>query len=240
MTTEMYTITPLGEAALSVSFGHAISPDIHRHVRALGEYLEKNPFPGFIENILSYTAVTVMYDPFFVKTRDRSDRTAAEIVGDIIRQAVDEADKQPLNPAAVVEIPVCYGGEYGPDLEYVASCHDMTPEEVVKIHSSAEYLVYMIGFCPGFPYMGGLDDRIATPRRKSPRLEIPARSVGIAGQQTGAYPLATPGGWQIIGRSAVELFTPEGQTPSLLKSGDKVHFIPVDKAKYEEIRGDDK
>jgi len=233
-----YTITPLGEAALFVSFGHVISPHIHRYVRILSEYLDRHRFVGFKECILSYTAVTVIYDPFFVKRNIGLDKTAAEIVEDMLRQAVENMDKKPLAPADIVEIPVCYGGEYGPDLEYVASYHDMTTTEVVKIHSNTEYLVYMIGFCPGFPYMGGLDERIATPRRKSPRLSIPARSVGIAGEQTGVYPLATPGGWQIIGRAAVELFTPVRDTPSLLKAGDKIHFIPIDIDTYKEIRGD--
>ncbi len=240
MIKENVTITPMGEAALSVSFGHAISPDIQHYVRALGEYLDANPFIGFKECILSYTAVTVTYDPFVVwKHRGEWD-TAAQAVTAAIHTAIDESSKKQLEPAAVVSIPVCYGGEYGPDLSYVASYHDMTPEEVIQIHSGVEYLVYMIGFCPGFPYMGGLDERIATPRRKSPRLEIPARSVGIAGQQTGAYPLATPGGWQLIGRSAVELFTPEGATPSLLKSGDRVRFVPISEAEYISLRGDEK
>jgi len=233
-----FSIQSLGETALCVSFGHVISPDIHKHVRSLGEFLEKNPFPGFRECILSYTAVTVLYDPFVVHRQQQEIETAALFVEQYIKDATEAAEREPLPAAAVVSIPVCYGGDYGPDLDFVAQRHGLTAEEVVAIHTKSEYLVYMIGFCPGFPYMGGLDERIATPRRQSPRLEIPARSVGIAGMQTGAYPLATPGGWQIIGRCAVDLFTPAGETPSLLKSGDIVHFVSIDKEEYRQMRGD--
>ena len=145
---------------------------------------------------------------------------------------------EPASPRQV-EIPVCYGGVYGPDLAYVAEYHHMTEEEVVKIHTGPEYLVYMLGFCPGFPYMGGMDTRIATPRRASPRLAIPAGSIGIAGEQTGGYPLSTPGGWQLIGRTPVDMFRPDNQEePTLLRAGDHVHFRAVTEEEYRKIRGE--
>ncbi|MBO1911088.1 5-oxoprolinase subunit PxpB, partial [Microvirga sp. 3-52] len=115
----------------------------------------------------------------------------------------------------------------GPDLEYVAKSNNLSIEEVIQIHSENEYLVYMIGFAPGFPFLGGMDKRIATPRKETPRLTIPSGSVGIAGKQTGVYPLETPGGWQIIGRTPLDLFLPDMSPPTLLEAGDKIRFMPV-------------
>ena len=133
-----------------------------------------------------------------------------------------------------VSIPVCYGGEFGPDLEYVARHNNLTTDEVIHIHSSGEYLVYMIGFAPGFPFLGGLSPKIATPRRPSPRATIPAGSVGIAGMQTGVYPIETPGGWQLIGRTPQKLFLPNENPPSLLQAGDVVKFCPISFQEYQE------
>lgn len=238
MNQDMIDIQPLGESAISISFGHTVSLDIHHHVRALGEYIEEHPFPGLKEYILSYTSVTLMYDIEAVLDGHDDAQSAAAVMTAYARDAVAHLDKETLPPPAVVTIPVCYGGSFGPDLEFVAQSHDMTPEEVIAIHTKNEYTVYMIGFCPGFPYLGGLDERIATPRRSSPRVTIPARSVGIAGMQTGVYPLSTPGGWQLIGRSAIELFTPDKDTPSLLKAGDLVRFKSITEKEYKQIRGD--
>lgn len=134
----------------------------------------------------------------------------------------------------VIEIPVCYGEEFGPDLEFVANHNGLTPEEVIRIHSSAEYLVYMVGFAPGFPYLGGMPEAIAAPRRPSPRLAIPAGSVGIAGKQTGVYPIETPGGWQIIGRTPIALFVPDSNPPTILASGDRICFRPISRQEYME------
>ena len=134
-----------------------------------------------------------------------------------------------------MEIPVLYGGEYGPDLNYVAEYNHLTPEEVVRIHTSAEYLIYMLGFTPGFSYMGGMDERIATPRLESPRVLIPAGSVGIAGKQTGIYPIDSPGGWQLIGRTPVKLYDAHRDNPILLDAGLHVKFIPVDKSEFQRI-----
>ena len=148
-------------------------------------------------------------------------------------QKVDE------NNAKVVEIPVCYGGEYGPDIEFVAKHNNLSVEEVIKLHTAPQYLVYMIGFCPGFPYLGGMDKRIATPRREVPRVKIPARSIGIAGEQTGGYPISTPGGWQIIGRTPIEMFNPKDeQNPSLLHSGDLVKFYAISEQEYLALKGE--
>ena len=132
----------------------------------------------------------------------------------------------------MVEIPTLYGGEYGPDLDHVADHNGLTPEEVIQIHSSADYLVYMMGFTPGFPYLGGMSENIATPRLQTPRTAIPAGSVGIAEQQTGVYPIESPGGWQLIGRTPVQLFDPQRDPPVVVEAGDFIRFAPITETTY--------
>jgi inhibitor of KinA len=135
-----------------------------------------------------------------------------------------------------VEIPVCYGGDFGPDLDLVASHAQLTPAEVIARHAAPEYLVYMVGFAPGFPYLGGLDAGLATPRRTQPRPLVPAGAVGIAGAQTGIYSLPTPGGWQLIGRTPRRLFDPGRNQPSLLQAGDRLRFVPISEAEFQQLR----
>lgn len=238
MDTARINIQPLGESAISVSFGCEVSLDIHHQVRAFSEYIENHPCRGIKEYIMSYTGVTILYDIESILSTHPGSSSAAGVMMEYAKHAAEHMNISDLPPAAVITIPVCYGGEFGPDLDFVAKSHDMTEEEVIAIHCKNEYTVYMIGFCPGFPYLGGLDERIATPRRSSPRVAIPARSVGIAGMQTGVYPLSTPGGWQLIGRAAMDLFTPDKETPSLLKAGDMVRFKAVSEGEYRQIRGD--
>jgi KipI family sensor histidine kinase inhibitor len=136
----------------------------------------------------------------------------------------------------VWEIPVCYGGAYGEDLEFVASNAGLSPEEVIAIHSGVDYRLYMLGFLPGFPYLGGLDKRIHTPRLKTPRTKILPGSVGIGGEQTGIYPMPSPGGWQLIGMTPVKLYDPQREQPILYEAGDFLRFVPIDEARFEEIR----
>ena len=233
-----YTLQNVGEAAVLVVFGNTISADIQRKIQALQEYTEAHPFKGFLECVASYTGLTVYYDPWVVFNENQEKRPG-ETVRELVESYIKAADFNSFHEPRHIEIPVCYGGSYGPDLSFVAEYHHMTEEEVVEIHSGTEYLVYMIGFCPGFPYMGGMDKRIATPRRASPRLLIPAGSIGIAGEQTGGYPIATPGGWQLIGRTPVDMFRPgNADEPTLLKAGDRVKFKPITEEQYKEIRGD--
>lgn len=233
-----YEIRNVGEAAVLVVFGHTISPDIQRKIQSLEEYTEAHPFDGFEECVASYTGLTVYYNPWKV-FEAYPDKRPGDTMRELISSYVHSAEMISPSAPRQVEIPVCYGGVYGPDLSYVAEFHHMTEEEVVKIHTAPEYLVYMLGFCPGFPYMGGMDRRIATPRRASPRLAIPAGSIGIAGEQTGGYPLSTPGGWQLIGRTPVDMFRPDNQEePTLLKAGDHVRFRAVSEEEYKRIRGE--
>jgi inhibitor of KinA len=235
-------MSPLGEAAIRLELGDRIQPEIHRRVKRVHDHLERHPFPGMIECVPAFATVTVFYDPFQVKMLHQGqpefdNRSPYEIVSLLLEQLLSGMGKSAHGESRVVEIPVCYGGDFGPDLADVAEHHRFRPEEVIDIHTGGEYLVYMIGFAPGFPYLGGLPERIATPRRSSPRTSIPAGSVGIAGMQTGVYPISTPGGWQLIGRTPLRLFRPDAHPPSLLQSGDMVKFraiSPGEFARYEE------
>src|SRR5204863_3793292 len=161
------------------------------------------------------TTLAIYYDPL--------QTTAPELTKQIRGLAVDD-NRSNQDDQRVIEIPVCYGGEFGSDLGFVAKNASLTTQEVIELHSAADYLVHMIGFAPGFPYLGGMSPKIAVPRRSTPRLKIPAGSVGIAGDQTGIYPLETPGGWQLIGRTPLPLFRPEQVPPTLLQAGDVVRF----------------
>ena len=179
-----------GDTSVAVVFGDEISADINQKIRAFDEALNEEQIEGVFETVPTYCTLTVHYAPEVIRYG-------------ALRQKLQELlavshRAQKMN-TVVMEIPVCYGGQYGPDLEYVAEYNHLTPKEVVQIHTSAEHLIYMLGFTPGFSYMGGMDERIATPRLKTPRILIPAGSVGIAGKQTGIYPIDSPGGWQLIG-----------------------------------------
>jgi len=169
----------------------------------------------------------VYYDPLaFAGARDGPFAGAAAALNDTLR----ELDVRTAPPGPLIEVPVRYGGTDGPDLAEVAQHAGLTPEEVVRVHAGAEYSVYMVGFSPGFPYLGGLPAQLAMPRRDSPRLAVPAGSVGIGGKQTGIYPIESPGGWRIIGRTSLQLFQPERDPPTLLQLGDRVRFVPIDRA----------
>lgn len=228
-------IRSVGEAAVLAVFGDAISPDTQRRIEAVQHYTESHPFPGYIESIVSYTGFTIYYDPWEV-ARSAPGKRPSEVMQSLLRDYCTRADAMEPLPKRHISIPVCYGGEYGPDLPFVARYHHMTEEEVIAIHTAPEYLVYMIGFCPGFPYLGGMDPRIATPRRQNPRLVIPAGSIGIAGEQTGGYPIATPGGWQLIGQTPVPMFRPENpEEPTLLRAGDLVRFTAISEEEYRSM-----
>lgn len=228
-----YEFIPLGDTGVTVKLGDVIDQQTHEKVRTLSQYLEKHPIPGMVEFVPGFTTVTVYYDPLYDYIPG-SETLPYDHVVESLQHIMAGLSEGLSATARLVEIPVCYGGEFGPDLEEVARQNGLTPAEVVEIHSAAEYLVYMIGFAPGFPYLGGMDERIATPRRSSPRLSIPRGSVGIGGKQTGIYPIESPGGWQIIGRTPVTLFQPEADPPSLLRAGDRVRFRAISPSEYEE------
>lgn len=231
-----YRIRPLGDCAVIVEWGGIISEEIHREVHAAARRIEDQPFDGLVECIPSYTTLSVHYDPVKVRKPEQY-LTAGAYVRDLLEEFVRQPVASLEEKSTVVDIPVCYGGKYGPDLEDVAALNDLTAAEVIRLHSEGPYLVYALGFAPGFPYIGGMEERISAPRKKTPRLKIPAGSVGIAGNQTGIYPIETPGGWQIIGRTPLSLFQPEKDPPTLLKGGCRIRFRPVTEEEYSELEG---
>lgn len=226
---EHVQIRPLSDSALVIQVGEGINEATHKKVKNILNLLENHPFSGYVEAVPAYNSVTVYYNPIdvYFSNLEKGVKTPYENVKAKILSLMNQPYITEAANDRVVKIPVAYGGEMGPDLEFVASYHGLTPSEVIKIHSSAEYLVYMLGFAPGFPFMGGMDKQIATPRKETPRLAIAPGSVGIAGNQTGIYPLETPGGWQIIGRTPSRLFLPEQSPPTLLQPGDRIQFVPI-------------
>lgn len=231
---EAISVRPLGDSALVIQLDKSISPTIHNQIIGIVELLESDPFEGFIEAVPSYNNITIFYDPVIVYLNNQIHlkKTSFEIVCAFMMNYVRKSDcKLPIKNR-LVEIPVIYGGRFGPDLEFVAKTNHITPEKVVELHTKKDYLVYMIGFTPGFPYLADINKKITTPRKKKPRQKIPAGSVGIAGEQTGIYPLESPGGWQVIGRTPIELFNPKSSPPSLLKSGDEIRFISITEDEY--------
>lgn len=160
-----------------------------------------------------------------------------EVVCSLLNELLSEIEIQEERSPVVVDIPVCYEEEYGPDLEVVATINELTPEEVIHIHTGQDYLIYALGFTPGFPYVGGVSEQISAPRKSTPRLKVPSGSVGIAGNQTGIYPIETPGGWQIIGRTPLALFLPEQYPPTLLEGGQYIRFRRIDREEFSFLRG---
>lgn len=217
------------ERMIFVYFGDEIHEQTHENIRLALQILADKPIKGITEILPGYTNICIHFNPLQIKknTEEQQHMTSADIVMAFVQQRLAQSGATKRTSTRIVEIPVVYGGEHGPDLAYVAQKNGLTPEEVIDIHTAGDYLVYMLGFAPGFPFLGGLDKRLATPRRETPRLHIEAGSVGIAGEQTGVYPLATPGGWQIIGRTQLDLFLPHEQPPTLLRAGDRVKFIAV-------------
>jgi len=224
MTARKTQIEPLGDSALLIRLGEQIDEETHRRVVAVSTRLAANPFPGMIEQVPAFTTVAVHYDPSL---------TTFASASALVSTLIQNVPPAPLPDADVVEIPVCYDGDLAPDLAFVAGHAKLAPEEVVRLHASGDYRVYMIGFTPGFPFLGGLPPQIATPRRSSPRLAVPAGSVAIGGQQTGVYPIESPGGWQIIGRTHVRLFRADADPPTLLRMSQRVRFRPISRAEFD-------
>lgn len=229
-----YQLMPLGDHGMRIELGSTISPDTRKKAAAVASLLDEAAFPWLIEYIPAFTTVTVLYDIILAASDGESPvkRVCREL-----SLLLDGMEVSGDTEARIVEIPVCYGGEAGPDLNYVASCNGMSPDDVIRIHQEGVYSVHMIGFAPGFPYIGGMPAAIAAPRRTSPRLKIPAGSVGIAGEQTGVYPIETPGGWQLIGRTPLALFRPDEEEPSLLRAGDRIVFKAITYQEFIEWEG---
>jgi len=215
----------VSDAAVSAVFANEINLEANMRVISLCDALDRARHPAVTDLVPSYGSLQVEFDPLLADTAEIS-----AWITSCFAQPVISADV----PGRTVEIPVCYGGSFGPDLDDVSKETGLPPDEVISIHTAGHYRVYMIGFSPGFPYLGGMDSRIAAPRLKTPRKRIPAGSVGIAGAQTGIYPTASPGGWRLIGRTPLKLFDKFRGNPFLLSAGDSVRFFSVSESVYKE------
>lgn len=224
MNTPPPSIYPLGDSAITLDLGNCIDEQLNTRALAIYDWLGAHQLDGIIDRIVAYSSVSVFYDPTQVY-----DRTAiSEWLLEAWQQTVTAL---PPSDGREVPVPVCYEGEYAPDLEAVARRKGLSPREVIDLHCSVEYRIYMIGFLPGFPYMGKIDPRIEVSRKMRP-VPVIAGGVGIAGMQTGIYPVNSPGGWQIIGRTPLHLFDRHADPPILLFTGDRVRFYPVSAAEF--------
>ncbi len=228
-------ITPLGDTALIVAVGGAIDEPTHQRVQAALRALEAPPLSGVVELVPAYTTVTLFYDPLRVLAAGAPAEDIAGWLAAQVRQRLENPPQLEETPARTIEVPVCYGGDFGSDLAAVEAHTKLPAEEIVELHQDPEYLVYLIGFSPGFPYMGGLPARLSMPRRASPRTAVPPGSVGIVNDQTCIYPLATPGGWNLIGRTPLRLFRPLEDPPVLLRAGDRVKFRAITREEFARL-----
>lgn len=231
---EDFKLYQLSEKAVTIDFGNEINGDIFNRVQGLNRLIQEHPLPGLRDTVPAYTTLTICYDPIALfNDANLQGPTGLEKVRCYLGQLNDLSTAYTMQTTEALIIPVCYGGFFGPDLREVAAVNGLSDNDVIDIHTSATYQVYMIGFVPGFAYMGGMPETIAAPRKPAPRPAIPAGSVGIAGKQTGIYPLETPGGWQLIGRTPLRLFDAGRPQPSLLKAGDRVQFKAITQTEFE-------
>lgn len=220
-------ILTAGDSALLIEFEQKIAPEINAQITAFVHLLKGQHIEGVTDLIPAFASLLINYDPRVIGYKDLKARIEELLKIEVSEEAGD---------ARVFEIPVCYGGEYGPDIANIAENAGLSEQEVIDIHCSKDYLIYMLGFLPGFVYLGGLDERIHTPRLANPRISIPAGSVGIAASQTGIYPLNSPGGWQLLGMTPVKTYDPERETPILVEAGDYIRFVPVTEEEFLKIK----
>ena len=230
-----HKILSLGDAAIIVDFGNCIDKSVNKLVHAVFYRLQNKPIPGMIEAVPAYCSITIYYDVLLIRNKLSKQLTAFEWVSDKIKEYLFVEKNEFEADEPLINIPVCYDKEYGPDLDFVALKNTISVEEIIQCHTATEYRVYMLGFLPGFAYMGLIDEKIVSPRKQYPAL-VEAGSVGIAGKQTGIYPFKSPGGWQIIGRTPLNLFDKEKTNPVLFKSGDNVKFYSITKDEFEDIK----
>lgn len=217
---------PAGDRSLVMEFGNSISPEINSKIRNMVNAINKANIEYITEIIPTYRSILIIYDPLQI--------SYIELI-DSLKEMESTMGEGTVSSIRIVEIPTVYGGEYGPDIEFVAKHNNLTVDEVIDIHTSRDYLLYMLGFTPGFGYLGGMDERIATPRLQVPRTKIPGGSTGVAGSQTGIYPIDSPGGWQLLGRTPIKLYDPLSDPPVLLKAGDYIRFVSITEEGYKEI-----
>jgi inhibitor of KinA len=223
---------PCGDHALTIELGDTIDLVVNQKVISLFHQLKKNRIDGVKDIIPAYHSITLVYDTAYLKNKVKT-ATVYEWICKQIESALDNLEFVEAENIRQVSIPVCYDETLAPDLLELASLHQISIEKLIEIHTASAYRVFMIGFLPGFAYMGSVDARIATPRKSTPRTNVPAGSVGIAGEQTGIYPFDSPGGWQLIGRTPLKIFNIQKPEPCLLQPGDEVRFYPITLHEYE-------
>lgn len=223
----MFKYYPLGNSAFLVKVGDVISIDNHKLIRELVQGIEQLRISGIIELVPTYNELMVIYNPSKINYINLLDK---------LKSIESNLNPKDLLATKLITIPVCYDNKFAPDLEIVAKRNNLDVNEVIKIHSATKYLVYMLGFTPGFCYLGGMDKRIATPRKEVPRQLIEAGSVGIAGEQTGIYPIDSPGGWQLIGKTPIKLFDPNRNPEFIIEAGNYIKFNPVSVKEYLMIK----
>lgn len=230
-----YKVSSLGDNALIIDFGNVIDESINKVVHSLFYQLQNDPIPGMIEAVPAYSSLTIYYDILFIRNKLNKQTTAFEWISESLKKYVSKENIETGDPQILIKIPVCYENEYASDLDFVASQNNISAEEVIYLHMSTTYHIYMLGFLPGFAYMGMVDERLSSSRKQKP-VFVEAGSIGIAGKQTGIYPFRSQGGWQIIGRTPIELFDKEKINPVLFKPGDKIQFYSITKNELEDIK----
>ena len=228
-----YRIFSLGDCAITLDFGNTINEAINKEIIARFNQLTEHPLPGMIEVVPAYSSLTVYYDVFQLRKQVPAGQTVCEWITGQLEIRMESLLPENNFSSKIITIPVCYEKEFAPDIEEMARVKNIPVAEVIQIHTSKTYRVYMLGFLPGFAYMGEVEKKIEMPRKLQPVKKVEAGSIGIAGRQTGIYPLASPGGWQIIGRTPLKLFDATKKEPTLLKAGDRVQFISISKNEFE-------
>lgn len=222
-----FSLSPLGDKAIQILFEEPISKKLNMHIRRTSDEIINHRLAGVIEVVPAFRTLTIYYDPML--------QSYSNLCIFLTKICEYKFQSDQSFKKEVISIPVCYGKGFGEDLSRVAMIHNLTEDEVIKLHAGTQYLVYMIGFLPGFPYLKGLREEIKTPRLSEPRLNVPRGAVGIGGDQTGVYPIESPGGWNLIGQTPLTLFNPEANIPFLIKAGDFIRFVPISEEEFYKI-----
>ena len=216
----------VGDRGLLMEYGDVIDPVVNQKVRSISIVAKQDMPPGVIEIIPAYRSIMIIYDPSVTKPQKLQDAFIS------LEKRLTDIE---IPPSKTIEIPVCYGGKFGPDIQVVAENNNISVSDVIRLHSKPEYIIYMIGFAPGFPFLGELPETLHTPRLKTPRTNVPQGSVGIANKQTGIYPAESPGGWQLIGRTPLKLFDQASSNPIIYQAGDRIRFISISEDEYQRL-----